>query len=1029
MDNFLKTFKLITAVTIVILTALIITSCPLPLDDTLLAEVVDTVPPIINITSPDQNVKNYYGSTITITGTIVDYSDEKRTIAGSVTSVTYEEQYNKRINGTVTLGDGGSFTITLSTTDPEQLTGTQFIVITTTDWNGNITEYTVTLFDKTTGPALTITDHEIGDFNTYSHLLPAFTITGTVAMPAIYVKYAVEPGTGTAVPDTFITDFNTVQDQVFPGPPGSFRFSFDPAAASVSGPLTITIKSSDGDYKSSKDFVLADDDVKPTIASHTFPSNTTLTATLSEGVYTTADGVTGSNAVTETDFDLKLDGTPLTWNFSTSPTEGTELLEIAITSGLPSPADGTEQLTFAPKTGEIFDRVGNPANPATFLYSGYLYDQLAPTLISASQVDKNLIRIVFSENVAAGALDTGNYEYSTGSGTIDTAAYDGANHSAIILTFASDIVTANNLTISGNIEDEDGNSFAGVINHTIFDEFPPYIKDIRVRNNALDEVVGGLFNDSVSLYIDVEFSESLAGIAPVLKVTEGAGSSYTTDVVTIIGDIIRYQYDIQPGHFNSKLDVFSLIGSGLTDTSPGANVASSPFDITGPFAIDSAEIEIDAIAPVAPEVTGDAFTQNRKPTWSWLSVAGATKYRYGFTDGSGWIDSGSASLSYTPPVDDLIDGAYTLYVQAGDNADNWSALPSGSLTITIDNLPPTVFAGDDKTTGSLISLNSISGSDSDATAPEDTSASSDVSGIATYEWTQTGGGTEVTITNLGSGSLNPTVYVENDLEGPYTLQLKVTDNAGNFSTDDMTLTWDNGPKLTDVIFKDTGNNIGADTGDTIIFIFDEELNPASIEPTLDFDSSGGTTKTITGTLSTLISYVGSIPGWTADASTAELTMLEPALDTVVITLTSAESTTNPSGDFTPKTGIEDITLNTVGTHPAVTPVGTFDLTASIGTNKSTITASTTVDITITFPEPINTSSFIVGTNLILDNSGSDATILPSSLGWTGTTVYRERYTVTPGTDGTFIVTATLAEDIYGNVQNTPVSVTVTINVP
>lgn len=87
----------------------------------------------------------------------------------------------------------------------------------------------------------------------------------------------------------------------------------------------------------------------------------------------------------------------------------------------------------------------------------------------------------------------------------------------------------------------------------------------------------------------------------------------------------------------------------------------------------------DTQAPGIPVITGPANTVNPKPTWSWNSVAGACRYRYSFTDGSNWVETTATSFT---PADNLTPGnSYTLYVQAGDQAGNWSA--GGSYTVTI----------------------------------------------------------------------------------------------------------------------------------------------------------------------------------------------------------------------------------------------------------------------------------------------------------------------------------------------------------
>jgi hypothetical protein len=87
----------------------------------------------------------------------------------------------------------------------------------------------------------------------------------------------------------------------------------------------------------------------------------------------------------------------------------------------------------------------------------------------------------------------------------------------------------------------------------------------------------------------------------------------------------------------------------------------------------------DTQAPDAPVVSGPFTTINRKPTWSWNQAAGVTKYRYSFSAGSNWAET--TETWFTPDVDLTPGNSYTLYVQAGDRAGNWSS--SGSWSVLV----------------------------------------------------------------------------------------------------------------------------------------------------------------------------------------------------------------------------------------------------------------------------------------------------------------------------------------------------------
>jgi hypothetical protein len=86
------------------------------------------------------------------------------------------------------------------------------------------------------------------------------------------------------------------------------------------------------------------------------------------------------------------------------------------------------------------------------------------------------------------------------------------------------------------------------------------------------------------------------------------------------------------------------------------------------------------LGPEAPIVNGTTPTNDTSPTWSWISGGGGNGiYRYNLGgDPSG---DGDTSTTFTPSAP-LSNGTYTLYVQEGDAAGNWSS--SGFSSITID---------------------------------------------------------------------------------------------------------------------------------------------------------------------------------------------------------------------------------------------------------------------------------------------------------------------------------------------------------
>ncbi|MCX5768964.1 MAG: Ig-like domain-containing protein [Candidatus Hydrogenedentes bacterium] len=97
-------------------------------------------------------------------------------------------------------------------------------------------------------------------------------------------------------------------------------------------------------------------------------------------------------------------------------------------------------------------------------------------------------------------------------------------------------------------------------------------------------------------------------------------------------------------------------------------------------------VTIDVTSPTPPIVSAPARTSSLRPMWTWVSGGGGNgTYRYQFDSEAGdWSDP-TTVLSFVPDTD-LAEGDYTLYVQERDDASNWSA--SGSATVSVEPNAP-----------------------------------------------------------------------------------------------------------------------------------------------------------------------------------------------------------------------------------------------------------------------------------------------------------------------------------------------------
>jgi len=1095
-NNHKKRLFNIFKIVVIIFTVFIIASCPEPMTDDLLAEVEDTVGPIITITSPDPNSQYYLIAGLnTITGTIVDYSNSEKTIGGDVVSASYLDEFDGYIglDGDITLDENGNFTITFLKSDLDN-PSTFTLILSATDWNGNTTPYEFVIWIDNAGPSTYLDGFQDGIYS-YSSLTDNFTIPGYVDNDAIQlVCELANQGSAVTIGGDTIISITINADK-------TFDFSFDPNTLGLTGLVTVEFTATDSTGNSlPKTIYLTEDGTIPAVDSAVVGTNIIandiLTITMSEGIYSNrladAGGVYGTAAADISNFSISTSGgsaTSVSLDSLTTPTAGDLVYTFAISVG--GTPDGTEtlELTF----NSIYDYVGNSI-ATTYNHADFkLIDKQAPVLTSARQIGYDSAEIhpytveaIFSETVTEIGVFS---NYTSGANTAATISSSG---NIVTLTF-DNLILSDGLTVAANtIEDIDENiQTAAMTVASIDDNVDPTIEAITTST------INGIYTVGTTIPITVSFSENVTTSSASLDLSSG---STTASYVSGAGSTeLVFDYIIATGNTtgSSDLEITGISGT-ITDTSGNLNpYISTPFtnyiltdvkiDAVAPevsiqtgsplylkidggtiaativevgSGIDTQEWSGDGVVTFAdstaedPTVTdanegsqiltltvtdlaGNIGTDTIQLVWDETpptisdmgldlllngsggsidataeDIGGSGIISWAWTSTPAGVVFGTPTAEDTTITDSSSDGTYTIMLTVEDAAGNTH---NDTISMIWDETSPVISAGDDKTAGTEIDLNSISGSDNDAEATD-----AGDGGIATYEWTQTDG-SEVTITNPYPGSLNPTVNVLSDTEGTYTLQLKVTDNAGNFSTSTMDLTWENGPILTDIVFADDGNNTGAETDDTITFTFDEAIDKNTVGIT-------AANNKLLGTLADLILEVGDFgtDGNIVTGADSEMEYSNASPYTLTITLgTVTSGTTPPSGNFNADDDVEDTSGNLIHDSNSITPVGTFDLTASISSTDpdnslTTPTASVPIEITVTFSEPINTSGF----DFDFTNS-STATITPNTGTWSaGDTVYKKTYSVTSlaGQTGNFTVAATGATDLYGNIQNLDVSI-------
>lgn len=129
--------------------ALMISSCPNPIDEKMFLQVKDELAPGITILSPEEG--SSYASTVVVTGIVSDASTSDGG-DGGIGSLSYVVM-GTGLEGSITPEADGSFTFNFSTTN---LSGSIAVQITATDWNGNEFTGSLTLVDEGAIPSFSL---------------------------------------------------------------------------------------------------------------------------------------------------------------------------------------------------------------------------------------------------------------------------------------------------------------------------------------------------------------------------------------------------------------------------------------------------------------------------------------------------------------------------------------------------------------------------------------------------------------------------------------------------------------------------------------------------------------------------------------------------------------------------------------------------------------------------------------------------------------------------------------------------------
>jgi hypothetical protein len=429
----------------------------------------------------------------------------------------------------------------------------------------------------------------------------------------------------------------------------------------------------------------------------------------------------------------------------------------------------------------------------------------------------------------------------------------------------------------------------------------PVISGVAITNG--DYKVG----DAITATITADGTGYTAGAITINGVattgfTDNSDNTYTVTYTVVEGNTDRASAGVIP--ISVVLDKSGITNTAYT-TAPTGTVTIDANTPTNQDTVFAASDTVLGGATVTIVSSGDA-TNN-----VWFAPSGTTSFSAGATMTTA---AGDATSILAPAT----IGTYYMYVI--DSAGNYSA--QSTAILTVDTAP--VISGVAITNGDYKVGDAIT-----ATITADgtgyTAGAITINGVATTGFTDNSDSTYTVTYTVVEGN------TDRASAGVIPISV-VLDNSGLTNTayttaPTGTVTVDaNSPQTSSVTFSDETvvNTPKVDSDDTITIVFNEALDPATIEGTLTLGGS------VTGTLVTLIGYVGSFatPLAVGDATDGATSSLGISADGLTVTITATGFTpgttdTAPSGTFTPKAGLTDSAGNTINTGVTSTPTGAF----------------------------------------------------------------------------------------------------------
>jgi len=552
----------------------------------------------------------------------------------------------------------------------------------------------------------------------------------------------------------------------------------------------------------------------------------------------------------------------------------------------------------------------------------------------------------------------------------------------------------------------EGDEYNGVEVSYIFTETGTYDVTLNVTDAA-----GNYDTDTITVTVK-EIGEPIAHINGPTSIAMGTTATYNGSESTDDHGIVNYTWTIEGSKYYGEEIEHTFDEAGTYDVTLNVSDGDSNYDST------SIQVTVvDSTNPVADAGEDKTIDQGETITF----------------DGSGstdnveivqytWTILGSEYHGETVDYTFNQAGKYTIELEVNDEAGNHD---TDIVNVSVlDNTNPVADAGEDKTV------------DQGVTITFDGSGSTDNVGIVQYTWTI-----------LGSEYNGETVDYTFEQPGGYTVNLEVTDEAGNYATDIANVT------VLDITnpVADAGQNQTIDIGTTVTFNgtgsydnvginsfewrFDYNGTTETLfgpQPDFTFDETGDITITLTVTdiggntdSDTLVVTVEGAGDPVADAGEDRVVNVNEA-----VTFDGSGST-SPVEIVNYVWTIEGSDYNGVTVSHEFKQKGVYDVELTVTDefgNDDTDTVSITVEGSGIGPVPIfdYSDDLIEGKTISFDASESSSPLPIETYEWDfgdGTTKTGEQVTHEYSEPGTYNVSLTITDE-NGDIGELQESITI-----